>query len=319
MQEQIIEEQEGNERIFKLIIDGLEVCSAIILPYSLLMKIETLEKERGKGYGTKLLTHIEKVAKEHGATVMKTTDIDPCDYKTVCFFKSMGYKFNLIKGDERKFIEATKNLWEKDVKKLIRDNPESYWITILFGGFLISCALVLFFVHNLKQIVAYITLIAGIFFVVGGCLERRKKKKEPTGENPLEKIKCRHDAQLLAETNRDFLIFYAILFFTCVTAMIELLPYVKITLRSIPADILYFGLLGGLIVSVNQGLTTHRSNIDINRSGKLGEDLKAYEETRLRSNWYGRTMYRVTGYNARIVITAFVLIIFILLFYFHAQ
>ena len=51
---------------------------------------------------------------------MKTSDIDPCDYKAVCFFKSMDYEFNIIEGDERRFLEATKDLWKDDILGLIR-------------------------------------------------------------------------------------------------------------------------------------------------------------------------------------------------------
>ena len=63
MQEQIIEEQEDDEHIFKLIIDGKVMCVARTLPYEFLLKINTTIGEEGKGYGTKLLTHIEKVVR----------------------------------------------------------------------------------------------------------------------------------------------------------------------------------------------------------------------------------------------------------------
>jgi GNAT superfamily N-acetyltransferase len=118
MTEQIVQEQEGDERVFKLFVDGKTVCSARTLPYSLLLNITTTKGEEGKGYGKKLLSHIEKVAKEHNVTVMKTDDIDPCNYKAVCLFKSMGYRFEQIEGDKRNFIEATKDLWRNEVLRL---------------------------------------------------------------------------------------------------------------------------------------------------------------------------------------------------------
>jgi hypothetical protein len=93
MQEQIIEEQEDDEHIFKLIIDGKVMCIARTLPYEFLLKINTPIGEEGKGYGTKLLTHIEKVVKDHNIKIMKTSDIDPCDYKATSdlTYREIGY------------------------------------------------------------------------------------------------------------------------------------------------------------------------------------------------------------------------------------
>jgi hypothetical protein len=77
------------------------------------------KRREGKGYGKKLLSHIEKVAKEHNVTTIKTSDIDPCDHRVVSFFKSMGYRFKSIEGDEAKFIEGEKPL-ENEILRLIR-------------------------------------------------------------------------------------------------------------------------------------------------------------------------------------------------------
>lgn len=90
MSEQITEEVENDEHVYKLVVDKEVVCSARTIPYSLLLDIHTKEEKRGRGYGKKLLKHIEELAKKNGATTMKTNDIDSCDYKTVCFFKNMG-------------------------------------------------------------------------------------------------------------------------------------------------------------------------------------------------------------------------------------
>ena len=106
MQEQIIVEQEDSECVFKLIVDGKIMCSARTLSYNLLLKIGTATGEEGKGYGKKLLKHIEKVAKEHNVSTMQTDDIDPCDHKAVCFFKSMGYKLRPIENDTRGLARA---------------------------------------------------------------------------------------------------------------------------------------------------------------------------------------------------------------------
>lgn len=109
MSEQITEKPDNHERVYKLLIDEKVVCSARTLPYSILLKIETVKEEEGKGYGKKLLKHIEELARKNDAPTMKTSDIDKCDYETVCFFKSMGYRFKPDEQNEH-FIEATKKL-----------------------------------------------------------------------------------------------------------------------------------------------------------------------------------------------------------------
>jgi GNAT superfamily N-acetyltransferase len=118
MQERITEEQDGDERVFRLFVDEKMVCSARIIPYSLLLDIKTVDGEEGKGYGKKLLAHIEKVAKEHNAVSMKTDDVDPCNYRAVCLLKSMGYIFTRIEGDKGGFVEARKDFYE--ILELIR-------------------------------------------------------------------------------------------------------------------------------------------------------------------------------------------------------
>lgn len=109
MSEKITEEQDNHERVYKLLIDERVVCSARTLPYSILLRIETVKEEKGKGYGKKLLKHIEELAGKNRAITMKTSDIDKCDYETVCFFKSMGYRFKSDEQDQQ-FIEAIKKL-----------------------------------------------------------------------------------------------------------------------------------------------------------------------------------------------------------------
>jgi GNAT superfamily N-acetyltransferase len=126
MKEQITEEREGDEFVYKLSVNDKMVCGARIEPYSLLSDIKTTEGEEGKGYAKKLLTHIEKIARENNAKTMETNDIDPCDYKAICFFKSMDYRLNLIEKDETKFLEGKKDLWGKKILRLIQKVDENF-------------------------------------------------------------------------------------------------------------------------------------------------------------------------------------------------
>lgn len=126
MKEQITVEQDGDEFVYKLIVNDKVVCGARIEPHSLLLNIKTTEGEEGKGYAKKLLMHIEEIARENNAKTMETSDIDPCDYKAICFFKSMDYRLNLIKKDETKFLEGKKDLWEKEILRLIRKVDKNF-------------------------------------------------------------------------------------------------------------------------------------------------------------------------------------------------
>jgi hypothetical protein len=126
MQEQIIGRHEGDECVFELIVNEKVVSSARTEPYSLLLDIKTTEGEEGQGYAKKLLMHIEKIAKEQNAKTMKTSDIDPCDYKAICFFKSMNYVLNPIERDEKNFLEGKKDLCEDEILRLIRKVDENF-------------------------------------------------------------------------------------------------------------------------------------------------------------------------------------------------
>jgi len=102
LNEKIVESQEESEEddeiIFVLFVDGKIVSWAKTLLYSNLEEIHTACKEKRKGYGKKLLAHIEKNAKAHGATTMKTCFEYPCSNEASGFFKNMGYRLNpLIK------------------------------------------------------------------------------------------------------------------------------------------------------------------------------------------------------------------------------
>jgi GNAT superfamily N-acetyltransferase len=112
--EKIVEAQEESEEddeiTFTLFVDGKLVSWAKTLLYSYLEEIHTARKEKRKGFGRKLLAYVEKNAKAHGATTMKTSDIDPCSEEAVCFFISMGYEIKSIVNDATGFLEGTKRL-----------------------------------------------------------------------------------------------------------------------------------------------------------------------------------------------------------------
>ena len=117
--ERYTEEHDGDNIVFRLMVDDKEeVCSARILPFSLLLNIHTAPSQGGKGYAKKLLSHIEKIAQENNVKAMQTSDIDPCDFKAVCFFKSLGYTLTPIKDDD-KFLEGKKELGRGVIIRLI--------------------------------------------------------------------------------------------------------------------------------------------------------------------------------------------------------
>ena len=98
--EKIVESQEeieeDDEITFTLFVDGKTVSWAKTLLYSNLKEIHTACKEKRKGFGKKLLAHIEKNAKAHGATAMKTCFCDPRNDEATRFFKNMGYLLNPV-------------------------------------------------------------------------------------------------------------------------------------------------------------------------------------------------------------------------------
>jgi GNAT superfamily N-acetyltransferase len=114
--EKIVETQEESEEddeiIFKLFANEKLVSWAKTLLYSFLEEIHTARMEKRKGYGRKLLAHIEKKAKAHGATTMKTSDIDPCSDEAISFFTSMGYELEPIVNDATGFLRGTKRLYK---------------------------------------------------------------------------------------------------------------------------------------------------------------------------------------------------------------
>jgi GNAT superfamily N-acetyltransferase len=112
--EKIVETQEESEEddeiTLRLFVDGAIVSWAKTLLYSFLKEIHTAHGEKRKGYGGKLLAYIEENAKAHGATAIKTSDIDPCNDEAVGFFRSMGYGLRPIETGVTRFLEGTKRL-----------------------------------------------------------------------------------------------------------------------------------------------------------------------------------------------------------------
>jgi GNAT superfamily N-acetyltransferase len=104
------ESEEDDEMIFKLFANEKLVSWTKTLLYSFLKEIHTAHVEKRKGYGRRLLTHLEKNAKEHGAATMKTSEIDPCSGEAISFFVNMGYQLKPIENDVTGFLKGTKRL-----------------------------------------------------------------------------------------------------------------------------------------------------------------------------------------------------------------
>jgi GNAT superfamily N-acetyltransferase len=111
-----IEEQpDGDNLVFRLMVAKREVCSAKIASYTILLDIQTTQGEEGKGYAKKLLAYIEKTGRDHNAVGLTTASIGVCNFKAVCFFKSMGYRLSPLKGQENS-LEAKKILIKKSTQ-----------------------------------------------------------------------------------------------------------------------------------------------------------------------------------------------------------
>lgn len=112
--EKIIETQEESEEddeiTFTLFINGKIVSWAKTVLYSFLKEIHTTCREKRKGFGRKLLVYLEKNAKAHGATTMKTSGIDPCGNEEINFFKSLCFEFKPIINGSKDALEGTKIL-----------------------------------------------------------------------------------------------------------------------------------------------------------------------------------------------------------------
>ena len=105
---QVTVEDEDSQRIYRLVVGGKIVSTARTLE-SILLTIGTVAEERGKGYATTLLHHIEEGARSRGAKSLQTSDIDSDDVAAVGFFKQNGYVLEPIPGQDG-FLEGTRSL-----------------------------------------------------------------------------------------------------------------------------------------------------------------------------------------------------------------
>jgi nicotinamide riboside transporter PnuC len=95
-------------------------------------------------------------------------------------------------------------------------------------------------------------------------------------------------ARLQQEINRDALIFWAVLVFTCVVGIIGLLPQIhSASLLSVSGvlqvclAIIYLGLLIGMLFSIWRVVETYKENRMLALSGRLGKEIeKRAKETR---------------------------------------
>jgi GNAT superfamily N-acetyltransferase len=104
------ESEEDDEIIFKFFVNGEIVSWAKTILYSYLKEIHTAIGKKRKGYGRELLNHIEKTAKTHGATAMKTYCDYSCNYEAAGFFRNMGYEVKITEYDTSRSLELTKRL-----------------------------------------------------------------------------------------------------------------------------------------------------------------------------------------------------------------
>jgi ribosomal protein S18 acetylase RimI-like enzyme len=111
---QIVETQEESERddeiTYTLFVDGKIMSWAKTLLYSYLEEIHTARKKKRKGFGRKLLAHMEKNAKAHCATTMTTRDIDSSDEEAISFFKNMRYELKPIMNGAKESFKGTKTI-----------------------------------------------------------------------------------------------------------------------------------------------------------------------------------------------------------------
>ena len=109
------ESEEDDEVIFRFFVNGEIVSWAKTLLYSCVEEIHTAVGEKHKEYGRKLLSHIEKRAKAHGATTMKACHADSWSDEATVFFRRMGYGLSPVENDAPRFLETNKELWKNRV------------------------------------------------------------------------------------------------------------------------------------------------------------------------------------------------------------
>jgi len=130
-------------------------------------------------------------------------------------------------------------------------------------------------------------------------------------------------AKLRVETNREMLVFWAVLFFTCVVGIIELLSEIKVQSFSSGLTpswtnaqsyifLIYFGLLIGMILSVHSAFSRYKESNRLVLDGELGAELKNYAET--HPTW----MDTLIRWRANIILEAIIIVsilfVFVLLY-----
>jgi hypothetical protein len=99
------------------------------------------------------------------------------------------------------------------------------------------------------------------------------------------------DAKYSAEILREFSIFFAVLFFTCVVGIIELLPEfgkIKGIYGLVAISIIYFGLLVGVIFSIDKCFWLYEQNKAY--AGRFGFNFPEIEPFRKRGRILGRLL-----------------------------
>ena len=81
----------------------------------------------------------------------------------------------------------------------MKDNLESYWVTILFGVFLIGFSVVLTTNYRLRQKGVILTAFVGILFLLGGLLKpnRPRNKKNGTERTPVHSFPYKDKKDIL--------------------------------------------------------------------------------------------------------------------------
>ncbi|MCW4000617.1 MAG: GNAT family N-acetyltransferase [Candidatus Bathyarchaeota archaeon] len=102
------ESELDDETLFTLFIDGQIASWAKTTLYSNLEDIHTACLEKRKGYGRLLLAFIEKTARDHCATSMRTSNFDACNDEATKFFTNGGYAINPSISGLSTSVKATK-------------------------------------------------------------------------------------------------------------------------------------------------------------------------------------------------------------------
>ena len=87
------------------------------------------------------------------------------------------------------------------------------------------------------------------------------------------------EAKFEVESNHSFMIYWAVLLFTCVAGTIGLSQLIKPGLSpsiGVSMTLVYFGLLGGIILSMFRVFSIYRENHEILYEGKLGKKMQEY-------------------------------------------